>query len=85
MVAHNDGQYLVVAQAGVVKMSFANVRACFSPDPDLIYLRCGDHGLAPNATIAALEGALQGGKAGAPTGSMIGRCTAKQLAVRSPN
>ena len=45
-------------------MSFANVRACFSPDPDLIYLDAATYGLAPNATIDALEGALQGWQSG---------------------
>jgi selenocysteine lyase/cysteine desulfurase len=39
-------------------MPFANARAHFSPDPEIIYLDAGTYGLPPNATIATLERAL---------------------------
>jgi selenocysteine lyase/cysteine desulfurase len=45
-------------------MSFPNARAFFSPDPDSIYLDAATYGLPPDATIAALERALQRWQAG---------------------
>jgi selenocysteine lyase/cysteine desulfurase len=45
-------------------MSFPNARAFFSPDPDQIYLDAATYGLAPNATIAALQDALIGWQSG---------------------
>ena len=45
-------------------MSFPNARSFFSPDPDQIYFDAATYGLAPNATIAALEEALNGWQSG---------------------
>lgn len=45
-------------------MPFANARASFSPDPSIIYLDASTYGLPPNATIAALQRALQRWQAG---------------------
>ena len=45
-------------------MSFPNARSFFTPDPDQIYFDAATYGLAPNATIAALEEALRGWQSG---------------------
>lgn len=45
-------------------MSLPNAREFFSPDPELIYLDAATYGLPPNATIAALEEALNGWQSG---------------------
>lgn len=45
-------------------MTLPNARAFFSPDPDSIYLDAATYGLPPDATIDALQRALQRWQAG---------------------
>jgi selenocysteine lyase/cysteine desulfurase len=66
VLLHNlpSGRFVAGLHSPEIIMPFANARASFSPDPSLIYLDASTYGLPPDATIAALQRALQRWQAG---------------------